>query len=33
MIKPDEIASFSQFSVFSHVLDARNTLVGPVGPF
>ena len=28
MTKPDEVASFSQFSVV-----AENTLVGPVGPF
>ena len=28
MTKPDEVASFSQFSVV-----AKNTLVGSVGPF
>ena len=34
MTKPDEIASFfSILSCFSYVLDAKNTLVGPVGPF
>ena len=35
MSKPDEIAPFfsSNVSCLSYVLHAKNTLVGPVGPF